>query len=92
MTQTFIISELIFLIIASIGFFVVRELIRSKDGELRKIMITYYSSIVFMYVFAAVYFIWPSMMDLVTFRIIVCLPKAAAMLWLYSFLRRNKNP
>lgn len=91
MTQTFIISELIFLLIGGIGFFVVKELIRSKDGELRKIMIAYYSSIVFMYGFAAVYFIWPSMMDLVTFRIIVCLPKAASMLWLYSYLRRNQK-
>lgn len=92
MNQQFIISELIFLIIAAIGFFVVKELIRSKDGELRKIMIAYYSSIVFMYSFAAIYFIRPQMMNLVTFRIIICIPKAGTMLWLYSYLRRNKNP
>lgn len=91
MKQQFLISELTFLIIAAIGYFVVKELIRSKDGELRKIMIAYYSSVVFMYVFAIIYFIWPQMMPMVTFRIIVCIPKAAAMLWLYSFLRRNKN-
>lgn len=92
MNQQFILSELIFLTIAAIGFFVVKELIESKDGELRVIMIAYYSSIVFMYTFAAIYFIWPSMMDLVTFRIIICTPKVITMLWLYSFLRRNKNP
>lgn len=92
MTQQFLISELIFITIAAIGYFVVKELIQSKDGELRKIMIAYYSSIVFMYGFAAIYFIWPHMMDLVTFRIIVCIPKAGTMLWLYSYLRRNKKP
>lgn len=91
MTQGLLISEIIFITIAAIGGFVVHELIKSKDGELRKIMIAYYSSIVFMYGFAAIYFLWPSMMDLMTFRIIVSVPKALTMLWLYSFLRRNKT-
>lgn len=87
MTQGFFISELIFLIITLVASFIVYELVKSKDGQLRKILIAYFCSIIVVYGGSALYFLIPNHISLNIFRIIVCGPKAIIMLWLYSYLR-----
>jgi uncharacterized membrane protein YeaQ/YmgE (transglycosylase-associated protein family) len=89
MNQGLLISEIIFAVIYTIAGFIVYELIKSKDGELRKIMIAYFFSIILVYAGSAVYFLIPNPISLNTFRIVVCAPKAIIMLWLYSYLRNK---
>jgi nucleoside recognition membrane protein YjiH len=91
MNETVAIGEIIFAIIYTIAGFIVYELIKSKDGVFRKIMIAYFSSIILIYVGTALYSIFPKSMDVNLFRIIVCTPKAITMLWLYAYLRKQ-NP
>lgn len=91
MNQGLLISEIIFAIIYVIAGFVVYELVKSKNGRLRKIMIAYFSSVVFIYVGASLYYLFPDTVSVNTFRIIVSAPKAITMLMLYNHLR-TKNP
>jgi uncharacterized membrane protein YeaQ/YmgE (transglycosylase-associated protein family) len=91
--QGLLISEIIFAVIYLIAGLIVYELVKSKDGELRKIMIAYFCAIIIIYGGAAIYSLYPEKMDINTFRIIVCTPKAITMLWLYRYLRlKTKNP
>lgn len=89
MNQGLLISEIIFAVIYIIAGFVVYELVKSKDGQLRKIMIAYFCSIIFVYGGSALYFLIPNNISLNTFRIVICTPKALIMLWLYSYLRNK---
>lgn len=91
MNEGLIISELIFAVIYTIAIMVVVALIKSKDGQLRKIMIYYFTAEAFVYIGSGVYFMHPEVMSINALRIFVCTPKAIGMLWLYRYLRNQKT-
>lgn len=94
MSNDLFISEILFMIIGTIAFFVCRELYLAKNGMLRKIMIAFFAVEVFVYLFSAVYF-WlleqrQIDMGVGLFRILVLTPKAGIMLWLLWWLKCKK--
>src|SRR6186713_401818 len=93
--SNFIITEILFAIVWIIGAFVLREFVISRNGMLRKIMITYFSVEVFTYLGAGIYFLateekWTDM-SINAFRIIVIVPKVCVKLWLLWYLKRGQK-
>jgi hypothetical protein len=90
-----IITEILFAIVYVIAFLIVREFIKSKDGQLRKIMITYFSIEVLMYLTSALYFILVYLkkdpLPLNSFRIIIIIPKVFVKIWLLWYLKFGRN-
>lgn len=95
MTNNLFVSEILFLIITMIAMMVVWQLYISKNGTLRKIMITYFIIEVFIYSASAIYF-WRqendrSVLPIEMFRLIILTPKAAVKLWLFFWLLKNNS-
>lgn len=93
MTNNLFLSELMFITVAMIASLVFRRLYISKNGTLRKIMITYFLIEVFIYASSAVYF-WmlekdKAVVTVDVFRLIILTPKALVMLWLLSWLSKQ---
>lgn len=95
MTNNLFLSEIMFLTITMIAGLVFWRLYISKDGMLRKIMITYFLIEMFVYSASAVYFwtiekgIAPVTIDV--FRLVILTPKALVMLWLLSWLSKQSK-
>lgn len=94
MTQNLAWSEILFFIIITIAGLVAWQFIKSRNGMLRKIMIAYFCTEIFVYGASAVYF-WMyanhyTKMNIDVFRVIVITPKTIMMLWLYLWLRKKK--
>lgn len=95
MYESLVISEILFAVIYGIAALVLREFIRSKDGQLRKIMIWYFSVEIFVYLGSAVYFglvaAQVPIMGIDTFRVIIVLPKVAVKIWLLVWLKGHRK-
>lgn len=81
-----ILTETMFLIVAAIGLFVVREFVIIKNGVLRKIMIAYFCVEVFTYTISAVFFMGWLPITIETLRIIVIVPKVIIKIRLLIYL------
>lgn len=95
MTNNLFFSEILFTVIVLIGLMVFWQLYISKDGMLRKIMITYFLVEVFIYSASAVYF-WKvehgtTTLSIDMFRLMILTPKAAVKLWLFFWLLKNNS-
>jgi hypothetical protein len=95
MSNNLFFSEILFSIIITIGLMVFWQLYISKDGMLRKIMITYFLIEVFIYTASAIYF-WMvekgnTSLSIEMFRLIILTPKAAVKLWLFFWLLKNNS-
>lgn len=93
MTQTLFASELMLLLIGTIAFVVFWDLLRSKDGWLRIVMLSYMAAEMVVYFCSSIYF-WLlsngyTHMSIDTFRLIILPPKALAMTMLMLWIRRN---
>lgn len=75
-----------FLIVAAIGLFVVREFIMVKNGVLRKIMIAYFCVEVFTYSMSGIFFMGWLPITIETLRIIVIVPKVIVKIRLLIYL------
>lgn len=89
------IIEGLYLFVTVIAVFILRQFVISKNGELRKIMIAYFSIEIFIYGSALVYF-WLSengykVIPLHFFRIILIVPKALIKIWLLKYLLKNSQ-
>lgn len=74
---------------------VVWQLYVSKNGTLRKIMITYFTVEVFIYSASAIYY-WQvenrsNTIPIDVFRLMVLSPKAAVKIWLFIWLVKNNT-
>jgi glycerol uptake facilitator-like aquaporin len=95
MTNNLFFSEILFTIIVMIGLMVFWQLYKSKDGTLRKIMITYFLVEVFIYTASGIYF-WKvengtTDLSIDMFRLMILTPKAAVKLWLFFWLSKNNS-
>lgn len=90
-----ILTEILFAITYLIASLVLWEFVKSKDGQLRKIMIAYFGVEVFVYLSSAIYFwvVWEKVdiFSINTFRIIVIIPKVAVKLWLLWWFKGRKS-
>lgn len=96
MIGSFIFAEIDLWITFFISLFVVRSFYITKNGMLRKLMITYFSVVAFTYGGAATYWLaqrygW-FYINPDVYRIIITLPKTIVMLMLYGYLRSLKSP
>lgn len=93
MSNNLFLSEIMFITITMIAGLVFWRLYVSKNGTLRKIMISYFLVEVFIYSSSAVYY-WSverggEWFSVDVFRMIVLMPKVAVMLWLLSWLSKQ---
>lgn len=93
MSDNLFISEIIFLVIGAISLSVALEFYRSKNGMLRKIMITYFLVEVFIYLASGIYFwmaeVGHTGLAIGYFRVMVITPKMLVLLWLLYWLRNK---
>jgi len=94
MNASLFVSELLLVLIGCMGFVVFWQLYRSKDGMLRKIMMNYFLTEVFMFFTFAIYW-WLKSKKLIHFPIVYLLPiwllpKAIIKIILLDWLRRNR--
>lgn len=91
LTTNILLTEVLFAIIYIIAFFILREFVNAKDGQLRIIMIVYFSIEILMYLGSAIYFylihIGKSPISIDTFRLMILLPKVGVKLWLLYYLK-----
>lgn len=89
------ISEILMSTIALISLAVFWQLVRSKNGMLRKILITFFLVEFFVYCFSSVYWYLVSIgdmdMSVATFRMIVLIPKALIELVFLFYLAKQKH-
>lgn len=94
MTNDFIISEFLFSIIILIGAALCWEFIRSRNGILRKLMIWYFATEIFVYTAAAIYAYCGeykiTLVSIGIFRMIILIPKACIKLRLLYYLKFKK--
>jgi hypothetical protein len=91
------ISELLFTIIVGVAALVFWQLLISKNGMLRKIMLAYFLVEIYMFTFSGIYWYWEDkdvlIVSLNTFRMLVLIPKVIVKLWLLWWLvKQNKKP
>lgn len=92
MTWSLLVSETLFTIIIAVDFLVAVEFYRSHDeGTLRKLMFTYFSIDVYVYLLGSLYVAGYIHMPDGLFRFIVLAPKAAVELRLFLYLRSQKK-
>jgi len=95
MSANLFVSELLLVMIASMGFIVFWQLYRSKDGMLRKIMMFYFLTEVFMFSTFAIYW-WMKSRKMIQFSIVYLLPiwllpKVIIKILFLDWLRRNRS-
>jgi hypothetical protein len=91
MIQALLISLIMDTVIWVIAAFILYELVKSKDGMLRKLLIGYFATVIFTYLMTCFQSLYPAYLNVIDFRIITGTPKAVAMLLLYRHIR-TKNP
>lgn len=95
MVANLLLSELLFGITYIIAALVLWEFIKTKNGELRIIMITYFSVEIFVYLGSGIYFflLWEKLttLSLDSFAIIVTFPKVIVKLWLLKYLKHGRK-
>lgn len=94
LTENLVLSEILFAVVYIIAGLVAWEFIKTKDGTLRKIMITYFTVEVFMYLSCAIFF-YLKAYNLTNisgdaFRIFFILPKVFVKLWLLWWLKKGR--
>jgi hypothetical protein len=94
MGSNLFVSEILMVTITLIAFAVFWQLMRSKNGVLRKIMMGYFLIEVYVYGFSVVYW-WlvgkGKGFDVELFRVLVIVPKAIMMLILLRYLIKQKT-
>lgn len=93
MTNNLFLSEIMFVTIACIAALVMRQFIISRDGTLRKIMITYFAVEIWIYGSSGLYF-WliantNFSLSIDVFRLICLAPKALVKVWLYVYMSEH---
>lgn len=95
MSGELFISEILFAIIISIGILVLYQLIRSKNGTLRKIMIGYFAVEIWLFSWSAVYYYLAEQGTVLfsagTLRLIVLVPKAVIKIMLLVWLVKQNS-
>lgn len=94
MPISLLVNEFLKSIAWGIGIFVVIEFVKTRDGMLRKIMITYFSVEVFIYFMSGLnsFLEWKNaeMIDRVTLSNILLIPKCVVKVWLLVWLIKNR--
>lgn len=95
MDANLFISEILFAIISTISLSVAWQFYRTRNGQLRKIMIALFTVDGLVYIVSGFYF-WLMYMKYTeigigTFRMIVLVPKALCMLVLLNYLNKQKT-
>lgn len=87
---SYILTQSLRAIIFLVAIVILVELIESKDGQLRKILIAYFGVEIFIYAGAFLYLIaYPEKSNPIS--IIWMLPKVAVKIWFYIWLVKNKR-
>jgi hypothetical protein len=97
MDSNLFISELLFTIIVGVAILVFWQLLISKNGMLRKIMLAYFLVEIYMFTFSAIWWYWEDkgvhILPLGTFRMLVLIPKVIVKIWLLWWLvKQNRKP
>lgn len=90
MNETFLIAQLMMLIIIGVAIRLLVEFVRSKNGTLRKIMIAYFSVEIFMYTGWVIFLCLAGRHNDLIYTIILSLPKAVIKIRLLKWIQTGK--